>query len=138
MDSTTKRIVFAFASAIALWDVITTYSGLDSLTAGGVLPVILTIIINGILVFTYIDLDSKTQDGIHNLSKLVWAVAFIVDLVTSYTGNKRLMPPYYIDQPTSVYYTQIFIAAATAVFTSGSTVFVSYFVFKLKVLESEA
>ncbi len=126
MSKLTKKVLFWFAFLLATWDAVTTYQGLDKLIGGGwFLPGALMLVINGIVAFTYVDFG---EDSIKSFAAVIWFVALGTDFATSWVGNMEL---FFVDQNII----HVSIGLATAIFTSASTIFVSYFLFKQKVLD---
>lgn len=122
MDTTTKRILFLFFFPGLFWDASTTFSGISQFSNSLLFAVVLTIFINGILAFTFIRLQ-KT-DFIGYLSGGIWLAAFAGDLSTSFFGNWNVAE---ISSPTPF---QHFLLGIAALFTTGSTIAISYIVFK--------
>ncbi len=122
MDNTTKWILFIFFAPGLIWDASTTFSGISQYSNGGLFPFVLTIFINGILAFTFIRLQ-KT-DFIGFLSGAMWLAAFAGDLSTSFFGNMNVAG---ISSPSLF---QSFLIGIAALFTTGSTIAISYIVFK--------
>jgi hypothetical protein len=122
MDNTTKWILFIFFVPGLFWDAGTTFSGVSQYTNGGLFPFVLTVFINGILAFTFIKLQKTEFVGL--LSGLMWLGAFAGDLTTSFFGNWNVAG---ISTPTPIQY---FLIGLSALFTTGSTIAISYIVFK--------
>ena len=122
MDNTTKWILFVFFVPGLVWDVITTFGGISSVVNGGTFAFVLTIFINGILAITFVRLQKN--DIIGFISGAMWLGAISGDLTTSFFGNWRVAE---IDTPSPLQY---FLIGLSALFTTGSTIAVSYLVFK--------
>jgi hypothetical protein len=122
MDNTTKWILFVFFLPGLVWDVITTFGGISSIINSGAFAVVLTIFINGILAITFVKLEKS--DTMSFLSGVMWLGAISGDLITSFFGNLRVTE---IETPSPLQY---FLIGLSALFTTGSTIAVSYMVFE--------
>jgi len=122
MDKITKRTVFVFFFLGAFWDAVTTFGGVNDITNGVLFSFILTAFINGILALTFLPI--KRSDFIGFFCVIMWLAAIGGDLTTSFRGNWRISN---IPYPSQLQY---FLIGLSAVFTSGSTVALSYIVFK--------
>ena len=141
MNSLAKWALFILSLGVSIWDVITTYQGIDRLASGGFLPIILTIVVNGVLAATYIDLGA-TDNFMKSLTGFLWFIALVTDFITSWVGNMQLANFQNFDihklfDGNFENLTHLLIAGVMALFTTGSTILVSYFVLKGKLIESK-
>jgi hypothetical protein len=124
MNSSSKIALSIFATAWAIWDIITTFNGMSEITQSNVLGGVLTILINGAIIFCFITIDSEV---VRFLFRFMIIVAISVDIYTAFNGSQALMTNSNMDNSGKT-----FISIGMTLISVASSIILSYIIFQVK------
>jgi hypothetical protein len=126
MDLTSKDYLIAGLFFVAILDTITTITGITEILGdGGIqffIAIVLGMIITTFLIYTFPIIYHYTENLLFLAAKILWLLALLYDLFTSFIGVKDIL----IESNSEFGFSQILITIGLTIFVSSCPIFISY------------
>jgi hypothetical protein len=125
-----RNLILLVLGFVTVYDIITTISGtleILQLSLGGVVAAVtLGLLIGGMLYYTHDIFLNKSEDFLPRAFKGLWALAFLYDIWTSFTGNAKFVLQENITRLNTDDWKRLILLLGLTLFVSSCPVILSY------------
>ena len=124
-----KQITIIGLGAITIWDAFTTITGTAKILGGSgiafFLSILFAVMITSMLVKTIPIIYNPKEDLLHIVAKIMWGLAVLYDVFTSFMGNRGL-----IETSNSDFgFAQAVVTIGMTIFVTSSPIAISYLLY---------
>ena len=121
-----KQIMIIALGIVTVWDTFTTITGTAEILGGSgiafFLSILFALMITAILIKTIPIMYHPRKDFLYTGAKLLWGLAFLYDLFTSFIGNRGLIETGGNDFG----FAQVIVTIGMTIFVTSSPIAISY------------
>lgn len=124
-----KQILIIGLGVITIWDAFTTITGTAKVLGGTgmafFLSVVFAVMLTTFLIKTIPIMYHPKTDLLHTGAKILWGLAMLYDIFTSFVGNKNLIE----SGDSSFGLAQVVVTIGMTIFVSSSPIAISYLLY---------